>query len=308
MAMVEMNEGVVRQDLSATRKYAAMVRGYIELTKPRIMLMLLFTEYCAMVVAAGGLPEWRTTLWAVLGLALSTGGAAALNMWYDQDIDAVMERTKNRPLPGGRVSGRGAFWFGLALQVAAMVLLGLLVNWLSAALTLVGFFYYVVVYTMWLKRTTPQNIVIGGGAGAFPPLVGWAAVTGHMSWAAVLMFLVIFLWTPPHFWALALYKQEDYKRAQIPMMPVVRGAKWTKGQSFFYTVLLLASTLLLYMTGVVGTLYLSVAAILGTVFMAFTWLSMRESASGVQWARRTFIYSLVYLPTLFVAMVLNLTH
>jgi len=308
MSLAELNENAVGQDLSLLHRSTSTVRGYLELTKPRIMLMLLFTEYCAMVVGAGRLPDWKASLWSVLGLALSTGGAAALNMWYDRDIDGIMQRTAHRPIPAGRVSSTGAFWFGLILQVGATLLLGFLVNWLSALMALSGFVYYVVIYTMWLKRSTPQNIVIGGGAGAFPPIVGWAAATGHLSWAAVLMFLIIFMWTPPHFWALALYKRDDYERAHVPMMPIVRGPKSTKRQSFVYTLLLLTSSLLLYVTGVVGLVYLAVAVALGLGFMVFTWMSLRENDSHVQWAKRTFRYSLIYLPTLFVLMVLNFTH
>ncbi|QQE77492.1 heme o synthase [Alicyclobacillus sp. SO9] len=308
MSLAGMNEGAVSQELSFLQRAEVTVKSYFELTKPRIMVLLLFTEYCAMVVAQGRIPGFRVTLLAVLGLALSTGGAAALNMWYDRDIDVVMKRTQGRPIPSGRVSSTGAFWFGIGLQVAATLLLGLFVNWLTAALTFAGFIYYVVIYTMWLKRSTPQNIVIGGGAGAFPPIVGWTAITGHVSFAAVLMFLIIFLWTPPHFWALALYKCEDYERAHIPMMPVVNGPVSTKRQSFVYTILLLASSLLLFMTGTVGWVYFTVAVLLGGAFLVFTWKSLRESNGDTRWARRTFLYSLAYLPTLFVLMVLNLHH
>lgn len=308
MSMAEMNEGAVSQDLSVVQRIFSTLRNYTELTKPRIMVLLLFTEYCAMVVADGRIPGLAVTLFAVVGLALSSGGAAALNMWFDRDIDGVMKRTVRRPIPAGRVSSTGAFWFGIALQVAATLILGFLVNWLTSILALAGFIYYVVIYTMWLKRSTPQNIVIGGGAGAFPPLVGYAAVTGHMSWAALLMFAIVFLWTPPHFWALALYKCDDYQRANIPMMPVVRGARSTKRQSFAYTILLLIASLLLYFTHTVGVVYLAIATALGVGFMVFTWMSLREADDQVEWAKKTFRYSLLYLPTLFVVMVLNLHH
>lgn len=282
-----------------------VLSDYVTLTKPRIMVLLLFTEYAAMVVASKGLPGLRVTVFGLLGLMLSTGGAAALNMWYDRDIDVLMERTKGRPIPAGRVSPVGALAFGLVLLVLSFAVLGFGLNWFSAWLAVAGFIYYVVIYTMWLKRRTPQNIVIGGGAGAFPPLVGWSVVTGHLAWPAVLMFLVIFLWTPPHFWALALYKHDDYKRAHIPMMPVVRGAKTTKWQSLVYTVLLLASSILLYYTHAVGLVYLAAAILLGVGFVIYTAMSLLEKSPNLIWAKRTFKFSLIYLSVLFVVMILN---
>lgn len=278
---------------------------YVALTKPRIMVLLLFTAYCAMIVAARGIPGLRVTALTLIGLALSTGGAAALNMWYDRDIDAIMKRTRNRPIPAGRVRPAEALWYGIGLEVASFLLLGLTVNWLTALLTLGGFIYYVVVYTMWLKRRTPQNIVIGGGAGSFPPLVGWAAVAGHLNWAAVVMFLIIFLWTPPHFWSLALYKNDDYRRANIPMMPAVRGARTTKWQSLAYTVLLLGASVSLYFTHTVGLIYLAAAILLGGAFFVYTLRTLLEAEPSVIWARRTFKYSLLYLAVLFAVMVCN---
>ncbi|MCY0886658.1 MAG: heme o synthase [Firmicutes bacterium] len=282
-----------------------VVRAYVELTKPRIMLLLLFTAFSAMVVASGGHLPLARTLWTMLGLALSTGGAAALNMWYDRDIDAIMRRTQRRPLPQGLVAPGQALAFGIILGVVSTLLLAVAVNPLTAGLSLGGFLYYVFIYTMWLKRTTPQNIVIGGGAGAFPPLVGWAAVTGHLAAAAGLMFLIVFLWTPPHFWALALFKNDDYRRAGIPMMPAVRGERVTKRQSVGYAVLLVAASLLLYGTGVVGRVYLGVAAVAGLGFLILTVAMAREQLPAVKWAKRTFLASLMYLAAVFIAMVLN---
>jgi len=279
--------------------------AYLALTKPRIVVLLLITGYCAMVVAGGGLPGLRLTLLTLLGLGLSCGGANAVNMWYDQDIDRLMERTRRRPIPDGRLRPSQALAFGVGAQLASLLLLGLTVNWRTALLALGGFVYYVFIYTMWLKRRTPQNIVIGGGAGAFPPLVGWAAVTGHLSLAAGLMFLIIVLWTPPHFWALALYKDDDYRRAGVPMMPVARGWQTTKWQSLVYAGLLLVASILLYFTHVVGMVYLATATVLGLVFIGYSLVLMAERAPEVRWARRTFRYSLLYLAVLFGVMVVN---
>lgn len=284
-----------------------VIKDYMELTKPRIMLFLLITAYCAMVVASHGLPAVGTSLLTLLGLALSTGGSAALNMWYDRDVDQLMERTKQRPIAAGRVPALYGLIFGVSLCLLSFFELGLFVNWLSAWLSLAGVVYYVIIYTMWLKRSTPQNIVIGGGAGAFPPLVGWAGITGHVQWPAIVMFLIIFMWTPPHFWALALFKKGDYEAARIPMMPNVRGEKSTKWQMIVYTVLLFVCSLLLYLTHAVGVFYLGMSIILGIVFLVYLWRMMRESAPEVRWARKSFFYSLVYLALLFFSMVVNVT-
>ncbi len=281
---------------------------YVALTKPRIVLLLLITGACAMAVAKSGLPAPRLLLLTLLGLGLSCGGANAVNMWYDRDIDPVMVRTQRRPIPAGRIQPRAALAFGIAAQAASLLILGAFVNPLAALLSLTGFVYYVFVYTMWLKRRTPQNIVIGGGAGAFPPLVGWAAVTGGVGVAAILMFLIIFMWTPPHFWSLALYKDEDYRRAGIPMMPVARGWQTTKSQSLAYSVLLLCASVLLYWTGVVGLLYLFAAMVLGMVFIGYSLVLLREPAPEVKWAKRTFRFSLLYLTAIFTVMVLNMRH
>ena len=289
---------------AASRGAVGVVADLISLTKPRIILLLLITGYCAMVVADRGLPGVGRSLLTMLGLALSAGGANAINMWYDRDIDRIMTRTQRRPIPSGRLRPETAIWFGAACSAASVLLLGLGVNWPSALLAFAGFVYYVFVYTMWLKRRTPQNIVIGGGAGAFPPLVGWAAVTGTVGVAAGLMFLIVFLWTPPHFWSLALYKDQDYRRAGIPMMPAVRGWQVTKRQELAYAVLLTAASLALYWTHTVGAIYLVVAAVLGGAFIAHTAMLLREPQPQVAWAKRTFHFSLLYLTALFAAMVL----
>jgi protoheme IX farnesyltransferase len=293
-------------ELTAVQKMRGSLGAYLELTKPKIQIMLLFTAYCAMIVAHHGFPGWATTLATLFGLALSTGGSAAINMWYDRDIDAIMGRTSQRPIPTGRVSANRALGFGLLLIVLSFVSLDYFVNPLTAWLSVSGAFYYAVIYTMWLKRRTPENIVIGGGAGSFPPLVGWAAMTGHLGIASVIMFLIIFLWTPPHFWALALYKNSDYVKANIPMMPVIKGPRSTKVQSIIYAVLLFAVSLLLPLTGAVGIAYTIIAAVAGAVFLAFTVMSYREPATEFKWAKRTFLISLAYLPVVFLFMVFSM--
>ena len=287
------------------RSLGGLARAYLALSKPRILVLLLITALCAMVVAQGGVPPLFRTLWALAGLGLSCGSANAVNMWFDRDIDRVMHRTQGRPLPTGALRPGEALAFGIAGQVVAFAVLYLWVGGLAALLSLAGYVYYVGIYTVWLKRRTPQNIVIGGGAGAFPPLVGWAAVTGHLSWAAWLMFLIVFLWTPPHFWALALYRQDDYERAHIPMMPVVRGERATKGQSLVYAVLLVAASVALYATHVVGVVYLVVALGLGVGFVAVNVRLLGERLPDVTWARRAFQFSLAYLTLVFGAMVLD---
>ncbi|MCL6453984.1 MAG: heme o synthase [Alicyclobacillus sp.] len=290
--------GLTRSDLRTAAK------AYLTLTKPRIVVLLVFTGYAAMIVAAGGLPNFRVTLLGLLGLGLAAGGSAALNMWFDRDIDAVMTRTAKRPLPAGIVSAPAAFGFALLLGVASVVLLATTVNALSAWLAGAGYVYYGVVYTMLLKRHTPQNIVLGGGAGAFPPLVGVAAVTDHLSWMAVLMFAVIFLWTPSHFWGLALYKNEDYTRAGVPMMPVVRGARATKRQMVAYAVALLAVSVAMAPAMRSPLVYAVVAAAFGGWFLYVNLRLLREPDSEMAWAKRTFFASLLYLPAVFTAMAL----
>jgi protoheme IX farnesyltransferase len=297
--------GQVARAASLPRGWVAQLRDHVSLAKPGIVLLLLVTGYASMVVAQGGVPPAATVLATLLGLALTGGGANAINMWYDQDIDAIMARTRQRPIPAGRMPAERALWVGAAAIAAGTALLDLAVNPLTAALALGGAAYYVLVYTVWLKRRTPQNIVIGGAAGAFPPLVGWAAVKGHLAWAPLLMFLVVFLWTPTHFWSLALYRQEDYRRARIPMMPVVRGELSTKRQSVAYAILTLAASLGLYATGAVGAVYLAVAAVAGVAFTIVAYLSYRERLPETRWARGTFRFSLLYLAVVFAAMVLD---
>lgn len=283
----------------------AVLAAYVQLMKPRIILLLLITCYAAMWVANGDAPSAGLALITLLGLTLTSGGANAVNMWWDRDIDAVMSRTKKRPIPSGRLEPEQALIFGMLACVVGVALLAVAVNLLSAVLALAGFLYYVVIYTMWLKRTSTQNIVIGGAAGAVPPLVGWAAVTGNVGVEAMLMFLVVFLWTPPHFWALALFRNEDYRRAGVPMLPVVRGESYTKWQILLYALLMVPTSMLLYWTGVVGSNYLLAAWMMGIWFVSGCVFLLRERVPSHSWAPRVFGGSIVYLAILFLAMVLD---
>jgi protoheme IX farnesyltransferase len=278
------------------------VRPYVELTKPRIILFLLFTQYGAMVVAERCLPPLGITIAALLGLGLTAGGSAAVNMWYDRDIDKRMARTAGRPLPAGAVRPVVALVIGMVLGAAGFVWLYATAGALTAALALAGYIYYAVVYTMWLKRRTPQNIVIGGGAGAFPPLVGWAAATGHLAWPAWLLFAVIFFWTPSHFWGLALYRNDDYIRAGVPMLPVVRGPRTTKWQMTAYTIVLVFVSLLLGPAVHADVVYEIVAALLGVFFLLGHWYLLREPDDEHVWAKRIFLASLGYLPAIYTAL------
>jgi protoheme IX farnesyltransferase len=278
-------------------------RDYVALTKPRIMTLLLLTGAAGMFVGAQGVPDLGLLAATVVGLALACGGASALNHVLDRDIDSSMGRTSKRPVAAGRVSAELALEFGLALSALSFVLLGSVVNVLAAVLALVGNLFYVLVYTRWLKRSTPQNIVIGGAAGAVPPLVGWAAATGNLTLPALYLFLIVFFWTPPHFWALALLIKRDYEAARIPMLPVVRGDRETARQILLYTVALVALTLAPVFTGTFGPLYLVAAALLGAQFLRLAWSLRRELTprrAGV-----LFHYSLAYLALLFVAMALD---
>jgi protoheme IX farnesyltransferase len=280
-------------------------RDYVTLTKPRIMSLLLITGFCGMIVGAGGWPGTGRAVAAMTGLALACGGASALNHVLDRDIDPLMgARTRRRPVASGRVAPSRALEFGLALSAFSFVLLASTVNVLTAVLALVGNLFYVLVYTRWLKRTTPQNIVIGGAAGAVPPLVGWAAATGHVGVAALILFAIVFVWTPPHFWALALLLKDQYAAAKVPMLPVVRGERETARQIVLYSLGLVAVTLLPWAWGTVGLLYLASALALGAVFVALAERLRREITP--RRAVLLFHYSLLYLALLFAAMALDL--
>lgn len=279
------------------------VEDYLALLKPRVMSLVVFTALVGMVVAPGALHPFEAML-AIACIAVGAGAAGALNMWYDADIDAVMSRTCNRPIPAGRMPRESALAFGILLSVLSVTLLGLSTNWVAAGLLAFTIFFYAVIYTVLLKRSTPQNIVIGGAAGAFPPMVGWAAMTGNISLDSIALFLIIFLWTPPHFWALALYKKGDYEAAGIPMLPNVAGEQATQVQIVVYSVLLALASFVPVVTGLTTSYIYAAAALgLGAGFVALAFQVLR--ASGVQMrknAKRLFAYSLSYLFVLYLAL------
>jgi protoheme IX farnesyltransferase len=276
-----------------------LLQDLVMLTKPRIISLLLVTTIAPMFVA--GNPDLLLVLLVLVGGYLMAGGANAVNMYMDRDIDDRMARTRLRPIPSGRMSGTSVLAFGVALATAATFLFAYFVNVVSAALALAGFYFYIFVYTRWLKRTTPQNIVIGGAAGAFPPLVGWAAVTGSLDLVAVYLFLIIFYWTPPHFWALALLKQRDYSKAGVPMAPLVWGESETMSQMFWYTLILLGLTVMPFTFGAFGIIYLLSAIVLGAILLIGI-IRMRLATDWTARAWWVYKYSLLYLALLFVAM------
>src|SRR3954453_11661536 len=288
-----------RATLTARPAIATVLSDYVTLTKPRVQLLLLLTTITTMYVAGG--PSVALVAITVIGGSLSAGGAAAFNHFYDRDIDAAMPRTATRPVPAGRVSPRAALVYALTLQAASFLLLALAVNVLSATLALLGFLWYTGVYTVWLKRRSPQNIVIGGAAGAVPPLIGWAAVTGSVAPAALYLFAIVFYWTPPHFWALSLLMKDEYARVGVPMMPVVRGEDETRRQITLYSVLLVAITFLPFPGRLFDTIYAAAAGLLGGIFL---WLAARlQRNPDRRAALRLYLYSLLYLALLFAAMV-----
>ena len=275
------------------------VRDYVALTKPKVQSLLLLTTVTTMYVA--GTPSLELVLITLLGGSLSAGGAGAVNHWYDRDVDARMARTADRPVPSGRVAPRSALLFGCTLAALSVVVLAVGANPLAAALSLSGFLGYVFVYTLWLKRRTPQNIVIGGAAGAVPPLVAWAAVTGGLSGEALYLFFIVFFWTPPHFWALSLLMKDEYARVGIPMLPVVRGEAETRRQILLYTFLLYAVTQLPFCAGGFGGIYLAASLGLGALFIGGAVRLYRRADRRS--ALRLYLFSLAYLALLFVAMV-----
>ena len=284
--------------LSRRPAIPTVLRDYLTLTKPKVQSLLLFTTITTMYVA--GDPSLELVFLTCLGGALSAGGAGAINHAVDRDIDRTMARTADRPVASGRVSAAAATTFGLSLGAASFLLLALTVNPLAAALSLSGLLGYVCVYTLWLKRTTPQNIVIGGAAGAVPPLVAWAAVTGGLDGMAFYMFAIVFFWTPPHFWALSLLMKDEYAKAGIPMLPVVRGEEETRRQILLYTVLLYAVTQLPFCAGGLGVAYLIPSMLLGAGFIYFSTRLYRSRDR--RWALKTYLYSLAYLAALFLSM------
>ena len=277
--------------------------AYLALTKPRIIELLLVTTFPAMVVAADGIPNLWLALATLVGGALAAGGANTINCYIDRDIDAIMRRTHSRPIPAGLIKPANALVFGIALSLTAFVFLTLTVNLLTACLAVSAILFYVFIYTIWLKRSTVENIVIGGAAGAVPPLCGWAAVTNSLDAAPLLMFAIVFLWTPPHFWALAITYTSDYAAAGVPMLPVTRGAREARRRSLVYAAVTVAISLALYLTGDVGLIYLAAAAVFGA---AFVWLAVQQiKLATVKAAMTLFKYSTSYLALIFVAMVVD---
>jgi heme o synthase len=287
---------------AASRPARDLLRDYLSLLKLRIVVLLVGTAVGPMVPAARGLPRAPEVLAVVLGGALAAGGAHAINCWHDRDIDAMMKRTRRRPIPDGRIPAWHGLVLGVLLNAVAFVVLATLANVLAALLALTGTLLYVFVYTLWLKRWTTQNIVIGGAAGAMPPLVGWAAVTGRLDLTALSLFLVIFFWTPPHFWALAQMIRRDYERASIPMLPVVAGTGSAKRQSLAYAMVTLAVSMVPFFTGAEGAVYLVGASLLGAGLVALAALDL--AARG--WTRRLYGYSSLYLAALFVLLMVGI--
>jgi protoheme IX farnesyltransferase len=300
MALVE------KHSLTETPEFRvseAMPGDFLALLKPRVMSLVVFTALVGLATAPGAINPFIAII-AILAIAVGAGASGALNMWYDADIDAMMTRTARRPIPSGTITPEQALTFGVILSVFSVMTLGLLTNWVAGGLLAFTIFFYAVIYTMWLKRSTPQNIVIGGAAGAFPPMIGWAAVTGSISLESVVLFLIIFLWTPPHFWALALFKSDDYGRAGIPMMPNVAGEASTKRQIFAYSVLVAAIGVAPWLIGQTSAIYGLVSIALGAVFVWYSWKVWRmpESDRSMVPAKALFGYSLVYLFAIFAVL------
>lgn len=302
MSLVEKN--TVSDDAFALSE--ATARDYIVLLKPRVMSLVVFTGLVGLVLAPGHMNPVLAAI-SILCIAVGAGASGALNMWYDADIDAVMKRTRNRPIPAGVIEPGQVLAFGLTLSAFSVVTLGLMVNWLSAALLAFTIFFYAVIYTMWLKRSTPQNIVIGGAAGAFPPMIGWAAATGEITWDSTVLFMIIFLWTPPHFWALSLFSANDYEAAHIPMMPNVKGERSTRNQALFYSFLMAPVGVLPWIMGFAGVTYGVVSTLLGLAFLYYAWrLWAAESQTAmIAAARKLFRFSLIYLSGVFAVLLLE---
>jgi protoheme IX farnesyltransferase len=280
----------------------SVVGDFVALLKPRVMSLVVFTGLAGLILAPASIHPVLGAI-AVLCIAVAAGAAGAINMWYDRDIDAVMARTRSRPIPAGRVDPAEALGFGVVLAIAAVVVMALAVNLVAAALLALSILFYVFVYTVWLKRRTAQNIVIGGAAGAFPPMIGWAAATGTVDLPAVVLFLIIFMWTPPHFWALALFRSGDYAKAGVPMLPVVAGDRETRRQILLYALLLVPLTLLPTALGIAGMFYLAGAAALGGLLVAGAVQVWRERSEKA--AKLLFGYSVLYLFLLFALMLLD---
>jgi protoheme IX farnesyltransferase len=294
--VTDLSEASSVEAIRLAKPSGAAVADYIEILKPRVMTLVVFTGLVGLAVAPGHLHP-VLALVAVLCLSIGAGAAGAINMWYDHDIDALMRRTAGRPLPACRMMPGEALGFGVVLALGAVLLMGLAVNLVAAELLALTIGFYVFVYTIWLKRRTPQNIVIGGAAGAFPPMIGWAAASGEIGWGAIALFAIIFFWTPPHFWALSLYRTDDYAAAGVPMLPVVVGRHETKRQMLIYTLVLWPVTQLPWVLGVAGTAYAGLSLLLSAIFTALAIQVWRDDSDRS--ARRMFAFSLLYLFLIF---------
>ncbi|MBK1660493.1 heme o synthase [Paracraurococcus ruber] len=300
-----------RPDALAAQPDLSEVGDWLTLLKPRVVSLVVLTGVVGLLVAPGRLPP-ALAIAAVLCIALGAGAAGAINMWYDRDIDARMKRTATRPIPAGRIAPGAALAYGVGLAMASVLIMGLATNWMAAGVLALSILFYVGVYTMWLKRRTSQNIVIGGAAGAFPPVIGWAAVTGHVTLEPLVLFAIIFFWTPPHFWALSLFAHADYERVGVPMLPVTHGAKETRKQVLVYTLVLLPLTLAPWALGFAGWAYAAAAVLLGAEFLRQSIAVYRDAqdAAGRSLtkdapARKAFRYSLSYLGLLFIALAVD---
>ena len=298
-----MSTGEHSTNSAATAAIWAKARDYLELTKPRVVSLIMFTAIVGMFLAVPGIPPAGALAWGTIGIALAASSAAAINHVLDRRIDAEMARTRSRPLPRGTVSEAYALAFAFVLGAGSMLILALLVNALTAILSFFSLIGYAVVYTVWLKHATPQNIVIGGAAGAAPPVLGWTAVTGDIHSDALLLFLIIFAWTPPHFWALAIARRDEYARVGIPMLPVTHGVEYTKLFIWYYTILLTVVTVMPWLTGMAGLPYLATALVLDGVFLRYAW-ALRVS-DRADLPMRTFRYSINYLALLFAALLID---
>ena len=310
MSGATVENGGAQAPLNASADFSE-VSDWFALLKPRVMTLVVFTAVIGLLVAPMPIHPVLGVA-AILCIAVAAGACGAINMWYDRDIDAVMRRTARRPIPAGRIEPGAALGFGLTLAVASVAVMGLATNWVAAGWLAFSVFFYVVIYTMWLKRRTPQNIVIGGAAGAFPPLIGWVAATGEVGLVPAILFAIIFMWTPPHFWALSLWAHGDYARAKVPMLPVTHGARETRRQVMIYTIALVPVTLAPWFVGFSGAVYAAVALLLGAVFLVQSWRVLREpqdeagrSLANDAAARATFRFSLYYLFALFGALAID---
>ena len=288
----------------AAGSVTAAISDFASLMKPRVMSLVVFTGLVGLYLAPGDMHPVLQVV-AIVCIAMGAGASGAINMWYDRDIDAIMARTRSRPIPAGRVDPEAALVFGVIMAGGSVIVLGLATNWLAAALLAVTIAFYVFIYTMWLKRRTPQNIVIGGAAGALPPVIGWAALTGSVSIDTVVLFAIIFIWTPPHFWALALYRSDDYKAAGIPMLPVVSGRRETQNSILAYSLILAPCGMVPAAIGTVGWVYGIAAAVLGGLFVLAAWKVWRDAST--RHCKQLFAYSILYLFLLFLAMVIDRT-